>query len=182
MDVSKNLEQKLKPVLEALKQELLNLRTNRPTAKLVEDIKVEYLGQEMLIKQLGSISIILPREIDIAVWDKETVGAVMKAIEASGRGLTANIQGNLIRINLPVLTDERRQELVKLVKSTAESAKIKIRSLRDEANKKVESDFKAKLLSEDQKFKMRDHIQKAVDKANLDLENLLISKIKEINA
>ncbi|MEK9186041.1 MAG: ribosome recycling factor, partial [Patescibacteria group bacterium] len=117
MDIAKDLEQKLKTFVDGLRQEFLNIRTNRPTAKLVEDIKVDYLGQQLTIRQLGSITIVPPREIDISVWDKEALGAVIKAVEASGRGLTANTQGNLIRINLPTLTDERRQELIKLIKS-----------------------------------------------------------------
>jgi ribosome recycling factor len=181
MDITKDVEQKLKPLIDGLKQEFLNIRTNRPTTKLVEDIKVDYLGQQLTIRQMGSITIAPPREIDISVWDKEALGAVIKAIETSGRGLTANTQGNLIRINLPSLTDERRQEIIKLVKSIAEQTKMKIRASRDDANKKVEADFKSKIISEDQKFKSKDQIQKAVDKANLDLENLLVGKIQEIN-
>ncbi len=181
MDTTKDLEQKLKPVVEALKQEVLNLRTNRPTSKLVENIKVDYLGQPMLVKQLGSISIVPPREIDISVWDKNAAGPVAKAIESSGLGVNANIDGNLIRINLPALTAERRQELVKLLKSSSEQTKIKIRSLRDEANKEVEKEFKEKKIGEDQKFKLRDQVQKAVDKANQEVELLLVGKIKEIN-
>lgn len=180
MEIIKDLDQKLKPLLDSLRQELSGIRTNRPTTKLVEDIKVDYLGQPMMVKQLGSISIVPPREIDVAVWDREAVSAVAKAIENSGRGMTPNIDGNLIRLNLPQLTDERRQELIKLIKSTVEQTKIKIRALRDDANKKAEADFKAKTISEDQKFKLRDQIQKAVDKVNQAIESLLLGKIKEI--
>lgn len=181
MDIIKDFEQKLKPLIESLKQELLNLRTNRPTPKLVENIKVDYMGQQLTLKQLGSISIVPPREIDVSVWDKNAVGPVAKAIETSGLGVTANIDGNLIRLNLPPLTDERRQELIKLVKSTAEQTRIKIRALRDEANKHAEAMFKDKKISEDQKFKTKKQIQDAVDKANAEIEKLLEAKIKEIS-
>lgn len=181
MEFSKDLEVALKPALENLKQELSGVRTNRPHPGLVEDIKVEYLDQQLSLKQLGSISIIPPREIDINVWDVGALNAVIKAIETSGRGLTANVSGNLIRINLPMLTDERRQELAKLVKNMVEQAKIRIRGSRDEANKKVEAAFKAKTISEDQKFKGREQIQKVVDKMNADAEMLLATKLKEIN-
>mgnify|MGYP001587083610 FL=1 len=177
----KDLEKNAKSAVESLKTELAGVRTNRPNPKLVEDIKVDYLGQILTIKQLGSISIIPPREIDISVWDKAAINSVAKAVETSGRGLTANVDGNLIRINLPTLTDERRQELIKLAKSLTEQSKIRIRSLRDEANKKIEAAFKAKTLSEDQKFKTKEQVQKAVDKVNAEIESLLAGKIKEIN-
>lgn len=181
MDILKDLEQKFKYLTDSLKQEFLNIRTNRPTPKLIENVKVDYMGQSMTVKQLGSISVVPPREIDISVWDRGAISPVAKAIENAGLGMTPNIDGNLIRLNLPPLTDERRQELVKLVKNTVEQTRIKIRAMRDDANKKTEADFKAKTISEDQKFKLRDQIQKAVDKVNAEIENLLAGKIKEIN-
>jgi len=181
MDFVKGLETSARQAIENLRGELSGVRTNRPSPKLVEDVKVDYMEQQFLLKQLGSISIVPPREIDVSVWDKEAVSAVVKAIETSGLGLTANTQGNLIRINLPTLTDERRQELIKFVKNLVEQVKIRVRALRDDANKKVEAAFKSKMLSEDQKFKSREQIQKAVDKANADIEMLLAGKIKEIN-
>jgi ribosome recycling factor len=181
MDILKELELKVKPLLEGLRQEFLNLRVNRPNPKLVENIKVDYLSQPLTIKQLGSISVAPPREIDISVWDKNAVGPVAKAVENSGLGVTANIDGSVIRINLPPLTDERRQELMKLVKSVAEQTRIKIRALRDAANKNAEAMFKEKKIGEDQKFKNKEQIQKAVDAANKEIESLLTAKIKEIN-
>lgn len=177
----KDLEKSAKTIFESLKLELSGIRTNRPNPQLVENVKVEYMGQPMTIKQLGSISIVPPREIDISPWDKSYVPAIIKGIETSGMGLTANTDGNLIRINLPTLTDERRQELIKLIKSMAEQTKIRIRSLRDDVNKKVEAAFKEKIVSEDQKFKGKDKIQKVIDKTNVDIETLLSGKIKEIN-
>lgn len=181
MDSAKELEQKLKPVADGLKQEFAGIRTNRPTTKLVEDIKVDYFGQQMAIKQLGSISIMPPREIDINVWDKNSVQPVMKAIENAKVGITPSNDGNLIRLNLPTLTDERRVELEKLIKSITEQSRIKIRGLRDEANKRVEQDFKDKKIGEDQKFKTKKQIQDAVNKINAEIETLLANKIKEIN-
>lgn len=177
----KDLEKNLKAALESLKVELSGVRTNRPNPKLVEDIKVDYMGQQLTVKQLGTISIIPPREINISLWDKAAIAPLMKAIETSGRGLTANSDGNVIRINLPTLTDERRQELIKLVKSMTEQVKIRVRSLRDDVNKKVESSFKAKTISEDQKYKGKEQIQKAVDKINAEIESVLSGKIKEIS-
>ena len=180
-DYTKQFEAAAKPAVDTLKSDLSGVRTNRPNPKLVEDIKVDYLGQLLTIRQLGSISIVPPREIDINVWDKGALPSVIKAIETSGRGLTANSDGNLIRINLPVLTDERRQELTKLTKSLVEQAKIKIRSNRDDANKKIEAAYKGKTISEDQKFKEKERVQKSVDKLNAEIETLLAGKIREIN-
>jgi len=176
----KDFEQKIKSIIDSLRQEFLNIRTNRPTAKLVEDIKVDYLDQQFLVKQLGSISVAPPKEIDISIWDKDAVIAVAKAIQEA-RGLTPNIDGNLIRVRLPSLTQERREEFSKLVKGSAEQIRIKIRGSRDDANKRVELMFKDKTISEDQKFKSKKKIQDAVDKVNQELESLLAAKIKEIN-
>lgn len=180
-EIIKDLENRTRPILDALRQEFITLRANRPNPKLVEDIKVDYFDQKLTVKQLGSISVVPPKEIDIQVWDKNAVAAVAKAVEASSLGVSANIDGNLIRINLPTLTDERRQELSKLVKSVSEQTKIKIRNLRDDSNKKIEQAFKDKKISEDQKFKLKKQIQDIVDKVNKDTENLLAAKIKEIN-
>ena len=173
----KNFESKLKNIVEDFKNQVAGIRANRPSAKLVEDIKVDYFGQKMLIKQLASISIVPPREIDVSVWDKGVVGAAAKAIEAHGLGLTANIDGNLIRLNLPPMTDERRVEFSKLVKSIAEEQRIKIRASRDEVNKKAKA-----LPDEDDKFKNLKKIQEMVDKTNKEIEVNLESKIKDINS
>ncbi len=180
-EYSKELEKSARVAVDALKSELAGIRTNRPSPKLVEDIKVSYMERQFTVKQLGSISIVPPREIDINVWDPSALPAVAKAIETSGMGLTANTSGNLIRINLPTLTEERRQEIIKLVKKSTEETKIRLRALRDEANKKIDSAFKAKTISEDQKFKAREQVQKAVDKLNAEVETLLAGKIKEIS-
>lgn len=173
-EIIKDLEQKTKTIFDALRQEIVSIRTNRPTAKLVEDIKADYFGQQMPIKQLASIGIVPPREIDISVWDKNALAPIIKAIESSSLGVTANIDGNLIRINLPPMTDERRKELTKLIKGIVEQSRIKIRAMRDEANKKTKD------ASEDQKFKLKEKIQDIVDKTNKEIEALLAAKIKEI--
>lgn len=172
----KQFEDTLRKIIEGFKSEISGIRANRPSPKLVEDIKVDYFEQKMTIKQLGSIAIVPPREININIWDKGAVGPVAKAIETSGLGLSANIDGNLIRLNLPQLTDERRQELAKLIKSLAENYRIKIRSSRDDINKKAKA-----LPDEDEKFKSIKKIQEMVDKYNKEVENNLLAKLNEIN-
>lgn len=180
MDIIKNLEIKLKNLLESLKMEFQTIRGNRPSPRMVEDIKVEYFGQMTPIKALGSISVIPPREINISVWDRSAVNAVAKAIEDSSLKITANTDGNVIRINLPSLTEERRRELEKVIKKITEETKIKIRGARDEANKMVKRMEDEKKFSEDVAFKKKEEVQKMIDKYNGEVEKILENKLKEI--
>ena len=163
-----------------LKKAYSGIRTSRPNSALVEDIKVEYYGNLIPIKQLGSVGVHPPREIDIQVWDQSVVPSVVKAIESSSLKLSANVAGNSIKIFLPELSQERREELSKYVKKVTEEHKIQIRHLRDEANKGVQSSFDAGDITEDQKFRIKEDIQKEVDKLNETVEELLENKVKEI--
>jgi len=147
---------------------------------MVEDIKVDYYGQLTPIKHLGTVSVVLPREIDINVWDKGAVAAVAKAVETSSLNVPANADGNLIRINLPQLTDERRKELEKVVRKMAEETRIKVRAARDEVNKEIKKMEEDDRLSEDTAFKQKEEVQKLVVQINEEIENLLENKIKEI--
>ena len=165
-------------LIENFKKEIAVIRGNRPSPALVENLKVDYFNQPLSIKQLASISVVPPREIDINVWDKNAIPGVVKAIEAAG--LSANFEGNLIRINLPPLTEERRQELIKSVKKIGENFKIQLRAHRDEINKEIGRSFDAKEISEDQKFKLKEEIQKNVDSVNQEIENILDKKIREL--
>jgi len=174
------LEQKLKSFVESLKNEFQTIRSGRPSPRMVEDIKVEIYGQQMPVKALGSISVVPPREISISVWDKSVVGAVARAVEDSPLKVAANIEGNVIRINLPQLTDERKKEYEKVIRKMAEEMRIRIRSSRDGANKEVKKMEEEKKLSEDAAFKKKEEIQKLTDKTNKEVEELLESKIKEI--
>ncbi len=183
MDVVLN-ELKIKGQIigDGLKKALSAVRTTRPNAALVEDLKANYYNQMTPVKQLGTISIQPPREISIQVWDKTAVSSVAKAIESSTLNLSANIDGQTIRIYLPELNQERRNELIKHVKKMAEEHRIQIRHLRDEINKKVQSAFDVHELDEDQKFKAREQVQKEVDKLNEEIEKILGNKVKEISA
>jgi ribosome recycling factor len=177
----KELENNTKASLEVLKRELSGIRTNRPTPQLVENIAVEYAGSSLPIKQLGSITILPPQEIQITAWDPGSVTVIAKAIEASPVGLTPNIDRNTIRLKMPALSDERRQELAKLVKAMIEKEKIKIRSFRDNANKNIEKAFGEKQLTEDEKFKAKEKVQDSITTVNKQLDELLKRKITEIN-
>ena len=127
-----------KTIVDALHKELGSFRTNRPTSALVEDLKVNYFDQLTPLKQLASINIIPPREINIQVWDKSAVNNVIKAIETSSLGLSASADGNAIRVHLPELSEERRGELIKFIKKMTEEYRIRLRHLRDETNKTIQ--------------------------------------------
>lgn len=176
-----DFEKKIQALLGGMKQELTGVRTNRPTPQLIESIKVEYAGQLLMIKQLGSISVQLPRDLVVTVWDTSVAGAVAKAIEHASLGLTPSTDGQVVRIKIPPLTEERRAEFVKLVKSMAEKARIRLRAERDEVNKKIGRAADEKKINEDQKFKFKERVQKAVDKVNGEIETVLQNKIREVN-
>lgn len=179
-EIVKTLETQVKDAVLRVKQDFLGVRTNRPTTEPVLNIQVEYYGQMLSLRQLGSIAIIPPREIAITLWDKNAVGPAEKAIRESTLGLSPSIDGMTIRLAFPSLTDERRAELVKLIKQQAEEGRIRIRSHRDEANKRIALSESEKKISEDQKFSQKERVQKAVDLANAEIEKLLLEKIKEI--
>lgn len=175
------LEAKGQAILDSLKKALAAVRTTRPNAALVEDLKTSYYNQMTPIKQLGTISVQPPREIVIQVWDKAAVPSVAKAIELSTLNLSANIDGQVIRIFLPELSQERRDELIKHIKKVMEEHKIQMRHLRDETNKKIQTAFDGKEMDEDQKFKTKEQVQKEVDELNGGMEKVLENKIREIN-
>lgn len=175
MEYLKELEIKFNEIFESLKEEFSSLRTNRPTPKLVENIKVEYGDSLLTVKQLGSIGIELPRSLTVTVWDVNITPQVAKAIEAANLGVSVSHDGNVIRINLPELTAERREELSKIVKSSAEKARIKMRTIRDETNKRVNAEP-----DKDVKFRAKEELQKIVDKFNGEVDMLVENKLDEI--
>lgn len=179
-EIFKELEQQLKSFVQKFREELQGIRSGRPTTQLLENIQVEYAGATLPVKQLGSLGVKPPREIDITVWDQAAVASVQKAIEAAKIGLSVSHEGNVIRAFLPPLTEERRAEFKKLVGKMAEEVRIKMRTHRDEANKKVKAAEAAKTLNEDQVFKGKEKIQKAVDEANKQIEGLVENKLKEL--
>ncbi|OGM92484.1 ribosome recycling factor [Candidatus Wolfebacteria bacterium RIFOXYB1_FULL_54_12] len=180
MDIIKELEQKMASLIEFVRQEMMGVRSNRPSPRLVEDIAVEVYGQRMTVRQVGAISIQPPASIIISVWDKGAVNVVAKAIESSNLNVVANVDGTTIRINLPALTDERRKEIIKMVKKEIEEAKIKVRSLRDDENKRVAREADEGNFTEDEKFKLKEQIQAVVDRGNKELDQLLEKKTAEI--
>lgn len=176
----KNFEGELRSLAERLKEDLKMIRSNRPSVELVEGIRVNIYEQQMTIQQLGSISLQPPRDIMITVWDKNAAGAVSKAIEDAKIGLSVSNDGNVIRASLPVLTDERKAELSKLVRKNVEEMRIQVRNKRDEAMKRIKAAKDGKEINEDQEFKAKEKLQKQVEDANGQIEKLLENKLKEI--
>ena len=177
MEHLKELEQKFNTLALKLKDELSSVRTNRPTPKLVDSIKAEYAGQFLAVNQLGSISVEPPRSIIVTPWSTDSAPSIVKAIEAANIGVSAAQQGNVVRITLPELTEERRQELIKLVRKMAEETRIRMRIERDEVNKIINQEA-----DKNEKFRAKEALQKLVDKFNQEVDEVVDTKIQEISA
>lgn len=180
MENLEKLKTKLKSIEEALKIELSALRIGRATPALVENILVEYYGAKTPLKQLASISAPELRTLIIEPWDKNALSSIERAIHTSDLGLNPIVDKNLIRISIPQLTEERRNSLIKITGAKLEEIKIRCRAARDEAMKETANSFGAKKLTEDEKFKTKESVQKLVDETNKNLENLAKSKEREI--
>ncbi len=176
MEYLKELEKKFTSITGALKEELSSFRTNRPTPKLVENIKVPYMGQTMIVKQLGSISVEPPRDLVVSVWDREVLPMLAKAIESENMGLSVAPQGNVVRVRIPELTAERRKELEKLIRSSVEEARIRMRMERDGVNKSINAEA-----DKDAKFRSKENMQKLVDRFNESIDMMLEDKLEEIS-
>ena len=176
----KTLESELTGVTQKLKTDFTAIRGNRPSVETIQDIKVNLYDQWLTIKELGSLSILPPRTIQVMIWDKAAVGAVTKAIEDAHLGLSASNEGNTIRATLSPLGNERREELTKTIKKTAEAARIQVRSRRDDVMKRLKDAESKKEVTEDDAFKAKEKIQKSVDKANAEIERLVGAKLEEL--
>lgn len=176
MDPLKEMEGVMKEIVAYVKEEFSKIRSNRPTTKLVEHIKVDYMGAEMQVAHIASLSINPPRDILVAPWDKNAIPVITKAIEAANLGLGIAADSSGIRLTMPELTSERKVELVKIVKNIAEENRIKMRGQRDKIIKAINA------LPEDQKFKGKDDLQKLVDNFNKEIDDMVDSKIEELNA
>jgi len=176
MDPLKEMSSKMDEIVAFVKDEFSKIRSNRPTTRLVEHVKVQYMGTEMQVAHIATLGINPPRDIVISPWDKSAIPAITKAVEDAGLGLGISADSNGVRLTMPELTGERKQELVKLIKGIAEENRIKMRSARD----KVVKDLNA--LPEDQKFKGKDDLQKLVDNFNDKIDSLVDEKTAELEA
>lgn len=180
MEILEKFKNDLKAIEESFKIELSSLRVGRATPALVENILVDCYGSKMPIKQLASIFVPEPRILIIEPWDRNNLLNLEKAILSSDLSLNPVVDKNLIRINIPPLTEEKRNALIKIIHSKLEEAKIKYRASRDKTIKEVNELFDAKKTTEDEKFKTKEEIQKLIDLTNKNLENLVKLKEEEV--
>jgi len=171
------LEKRMQKSIAALKSELATIRTGRANASLLDHVFVDYYGSETPLSQVGNLAVPEPRMITVTPWEKTMLGPIEKAIQASDLGLNPSNDGQMIRIVLPELTEERRKELVKQVKQVGEKAKVSIRNIRRDANDEVKNDDS---VTEDEAKRLQDQIQKLTDKFITEIDQIIEHKDKEI--
>tara|TARA_Y100000996_G_C22410117_1_gene596878 strand:+ start:143 stop:703 length:561 start_codon:yes stop_codon:yes gene_type:complete len=171
---------KMEKTIISFKKDISTLRTGRANASMLDNIKVEVYGQQMPINQLASINIPEARLISIQVWDQANVTFIDNAIQKSDLGINPQVDGQLIRIRIPDLTEERRKELIKVLKNMGEKSKISIRNIRREANEQLKNNLKDKKISEDENEKFEKSTQKLTDQNIENIEKILSDKEKEI--
>ncbi|MEO0094700.1 MAG: ribosome recycling factor [candidate division WOR-3 bacterium] len=178
--IKNDARQKMEKSISLLNQEFAKIRTGRATPALLDGVKVEYYDSLLPLNQVASINIPEPRLIVIQPWDKQALSAIEKAIYKADIGLTPNNDGNVIRLTLPPLTAERREELVKLTQKLAEECRVAIRNIRRDANNDLKKTEKEKKISEDDSFKAQESIQKMTDEYIKKVDEILKKKEKEI--
>ena len=176
------LKRRMQGAIQLLKQELGGLRTGRASASLLEPVQVEAYGTHMPLNQVATVSVPEPRLISVQVWDKSMIHAVEKAIAASNLGLSPSTEGQVLRLRIPELNEERRRELVKVVKHEAENARIAVRNLRRDANHQLKEALKKHEVSENDERRAQDEVQKMTDRHIAAIEKLLQDKEKELMA
>jgi ribosome recycling factor len=164
----------------ALKSELATIRTGRANSALLDHVRVSYYGSEVPLSQIGNISVPEPRMLVIAPWEKTILGDVEKAILKSDLGLTPSNDGEVVRIVLPELTEERRKELVKQVKAAGEMAKVAVRNIRRDANEDIKRQLKDDHLSEDDSKREHDRVQKITDQFVAEIDQIIEHKESDI--
>ena len=176
----KNYSVKMDKSIQSLKKDISTLRTGRANTNMLDTIKVDIYGQLMPINQLATISVPEPRLISIQVWDKVNTNIIESAIQKSELGINPQIDGQMIRLRIPDLTEERRKDLIKILKNMGEKGKISIRNIRREANEELKKKLKDKVISEDENKNFEKNIQKLTDSNIENIEKILSEKEKEI--
>ncbi|MCU0936885.1 MAG: ribosome recycling factor [Gammaproteobacteria bacterium] len=175
-DVTTDAQARMARSIDALRQELSKLRTGRAHPSLLDHVRVSYYGSEMPLNQVANVSVQDARTLGVAPYDKGMVSAIEKAIRDSDLGLNPVSAGNLIRVPLPALTEERRKDLIKVVRHEAEAARVAIRNVRREANHDLKELVKEKAVSEDQERRAEDEVQKLTDRFVAEVDKVLQAK------
>ncbi len=179
-EVIKHSEESMNKSIETLKHELMGIRTGKANPGLLEGVRVNYYGQPVPLRQVASIAVPEPRLITIQPWEKAMVAEIDKAIRASELGLNPQIDGALIRLPIPALTEERRKELVKVVKKYGEETRVAVRNVRRDANEKFKRLEHEHKISEDEMHARVEEVQKMTDKFVKVVDEVLVAKEKEI--
>ena len=176
----KNYSDKMEKSIQSLKKDLSTLRTGRANPNMLDTIKVDVYGQQMPIDQLGTVSVPEARLISIQVWDKSNITLIDSAIQKSELGINPQIDGQIIRLRVPDLTEERRKDLIKVLKTMGEKSKVSVRNIRREANEELKKKLKEKTISEDESKNSEKEIQKLTDLNIENIDKILSEKEKEI--
>lgn len=178
--LQKDISAKMARSIESFRKELGKIRTGRASFSLVDGIKVDYYGTPTPLQQVGTLSVPESRLITVTPWDAKLIGSIEKAIQSSGLGLNPVNDGKIVRIPIPPLTEERRKDLVKLVKKMAEDARVAVRNVRREAIERIKEKEKKKEISEDGMKRGQDRIQKETDAFVKKIDEILKAKEQEI--
>jgi len=181
-DIKKTVDQKMQKSLESLQNDLAKIRTGRAHVGLLDHVMVEYYGAMVSVSQVANINLGDSRTINVQPYEKPMVGKVEKAIRDADLGLNPATNGDLIRVPMPMLTEERRRDLTKIVRSEAEGAKVAIRNVRRDANDALKKLIKDKEISEDDERRAQDDVQKSTDKAVAEVDRMLSAKEVELMA
>jgi len=179
-ELKKTIEQKMQKSIEVLKADLAKVRTGRAHTGLLDHVQVEYYGSMVPVNQVANVTLIDARTIGVQAWEKPMMQKVEKAIRDSDLGLNPSNQGEIIRVPMPALTEERRRDLIKVVKHEGESAKVAIRNLRRDANGTLKDAAKDKEISEDEERRAQDDVQKLTDRYIAEVDKLLAQKEQEL--
>ena len=179
-ELKKTLEAKMQKSLEVLKNDLQKVRTGRAHTGLLDHVQVDYYGSMVPVNQVANVTLVDARTIGVQPWEKPMLQKIEKAIRDSDLGLNPSSQGDLIRVPMPALTEERRKELVKVVKHEGENAKIAVRNIRRDANEHLKKMLKDKDISEDDERRAQDDVQKMTDKFVAEVDKLVTQKEADI--
>jgi len=181
-DIKKNAEQKMKKTVEALKADLGKIRTGRAHTGLLDHVMVDYYGNPTPLPQVANVTLLDGRTIGVSPWEKKMVTAIEKAIRDSDLGLNPATQGDIVRVPMPALTEERRKDLIKVVRHEGENARVAVRNVRRDANNQLKDLLKKKAVAEDEERRAQDEVQKLTDRAIADIDKALEVKEADLMA
>jgi ribosome recycling factor len=179
-EVRKSADQKMQKSIESLKTSLARIRTGRAHAGILDHVQVDYYGSQVPISQVANVTLVDARTIGVSPWEKKMAPIIEKAIRDSGLGLNPMSMGELIRIPMPPLSEERRRELTKVVKGEGEHARVSVRNLRREGNEQLKKLVKDKAISEDEERRAQDDMQKLTDRFIVEVDKLVAAKEQEL--